>query len=239
MNKKAFSIIELTIVLIVIGLIVAGVTGGSSLIQSSRILRLQNEFAQYQQAVFAFETIKARLPGDINETGFIGYKCESAAGCVSAYTYASGNFPAPYNSRSYFTTNGPYIELYLEKLIDFKPKETATSSEISVPKSKAFSNEGFYFYSFGDYCKNNLCQNSEYLRNIAGESIFLEGNFNDIYELPTEIVQKFDQKYDDGIFNSGKIRGRCAGDPVPLFGPFLGYDDPKTKICTAIFYKMK
>ena len=46
--KSAFSLIELSIVLIIIGLLVAGVTGGASLIQSAKTRALINEINNYK-----------------------------------------------------------------------------------------------------------------------------------------------------------------------------------------------
>ena len=43
-NNKAFSLIELSIVLMISGLLVGGITGGKSLIESAKIRNVINEF---------------------------------------------------------------------------------------------------------------------------------------------------------------------------------------------------
>ena len=53
-NNKAFSLIELSIVLIIIGLLVAGIIGGQSLVESAKIRNYLTEMKQYQVAVNAF-----------------------------------------------------------------------------------------------------------------------------------------------------------------------------------------
>ena len=53
-NNKAFSLIELSIVLIIIGLLVAGITGGGSLVKSAKIRGLITEFKNYKQALIHF-----------------------------------------------------------------------------------------------------------------------------------------------------------------------------------------
>ena len=72
-NNKAFSLIELSIVLIIIGLLVAGITGGQSLVESARIRNYLTEMKQYQVAVNAFIINKGRLPGNLNNDGIMGY----------------------------------------------------------------------------------------------------------------------------------------------------------------------
>lgn len=63
-NQKGFSLIELSIVLIIIGLIVAGITGGTSLINSARARATMSEVTSYRIAVNTYYTAKDRYPGD-------------------------------------------------------------------------------------------------------------------------------------------------------------------------------
>jgi prepilin-type N-terminal cleavage/methylation domain-containing protein len=63
--KKAFTLIELSIVLIIIGLLVAGVVGGAGLIKSSQLRSVITEVGGYNVAVNAFQTQFSQLPGDL------------------------------------------------------------------------------------------------------------------------------------------------------------------------------
>jgi prepilin-type N-terminal cleavage/methylation domain-containing protein len=63
-KRKAFSLIELSIVLIIIGLLVAGVTGGASLIKNAELRGIASEARGYQTAVNSFFAKYNGLPGD-------------------------------------------------------------------------------------------------------------------------------------------------------------------------------
>ena len=72
-NNFAFSLIELSIVLIIIGLLIAGVMGGQSLIENAKVLSFTREIRDWKQAVNTFYVAKGRLPSDANNDGKIGY----------------------------------------------------------------------------------------------------------------------------------------------------------------------
>ena len=71
-NNKAFSLIELSIVLIIIGLLVAGITGGQSLIESAKVHSFYSSLNNYKQAFNTFYISHSRFPGDFNMDGRIG-----------------------------------------------------------------------------------------------------------------------------------------------------------------------
>ncbi len=76
-KKSAFSLIELSIVLIIIGLLIAGVTGGASLIKSSELRAAISEARGWSTAVNGFYNQFNAFPGDYgtqigSTTGAVG-----------------------------------------------------------------------------------------------------------------------------------------------------------------------
>ena len=71
-NILAFSLIELSIVLIIIGLLVSGIVGGQSLIQTAKQRAFINELRNWDVAVNTFYSTKGKLPSDVNNDGRIG-----------------------------------------------------------------------------------------------------------------------------------------------------------------------
>ena len=207
-NIFAFSLIELSIVLIIIGLLVAGITGGASLIESTKIKALSNEINSYKQAYFAFKALNGRAPGDLNGSGMIGY--------YSGQTYNSHSFPAPYNQNGgsgYGIPNemsAPFVDLYLAKIIDFEPKRAADSlygryPDPARPHSKILTDCQYYF----EYGKEDSQLDSHFKNNIkSGNIITIHG----LEKINPKYTKVYDIKYDDGIYNNGSIRGNCGGN---------------------------
>jgi len=96
LKRSAFSLIELSIVLIIIGLLVAGVTGGAALIKTAELRSVMSEARGYNVAVNSFYVQYDALPGDYdtaiatslagNNNGFIEYgSVNDVAEGVNAY----------------------------------------------------------------------------------------------------------------------------------------------------------
>lgn len=72
-SRHAFSLIELSIVLVILGLLVGTVLSGQSLIRASELRNLSSEITRYQTAIYTFREKYFGLPGDItNATQFWG-----------------------------------------------------------------------------------------------------------------------------------------------------------------------
>ena len=57
-SNKAFSLIELSIVLIIIGLLVAGIIGGKSLVENAKLKSMMNEVRNAKQGLNTFFVLK-------------------------------------------------------------------------------------------------------------------------------------------------------------------------------------
>lgn len=205
-NAFAFSLIELSIVLIIIGLLVAGITGSASLIESAKIQSVINELTTYKQAVYTFKSMKDRLPGDFVGSGFIGY--------LSGQGYNNNSFGTPYinSNRDYGLPDsyaGPFVDLYVNKIIDFEPKKTTPSGLMlsntngGCPYSKAFPNY-VYYYEKGIYERDS--NSPKYLMTKKTWLTFFQKIKPNV---KTKIFQRLDQKLDDNIWNSGNFRSGC------------------------------
>jgi len=62
---KAFTLIELSIVLVIISLVVGGIVGGKALIHSAELSKLVTQYNGYKTAFRTFELQYDALPGDI------------------------------------------------------------------------------------------------------------------------------------------------------------------------------
>ncbi len=71
--SKAFSLVELSIVLVILGLLAGGVLSGQSLIRAAELRSVSSDMARYQTAIATFRDKYFALPGDMpNATAFWG-----------------------------------------------------------------------------------------------------------------------------------------------------------------------
>lgn len=139
-NFLGFSLIELSIVLIIIGLLVSGIIGGESLIRNAKQRSFISELREYKTAMNTFYNLRERLPSDANNDGRIGQ--------YSGDNY-NGYFSAPYNGTIYKIPNNftaPFVDLYLNKVMSFKPEYKNNDQFDGLPTSNALKNDSMYYF---------------------------------------------------------------------------------------------
>lgn len=81
---RAFSLVELSIVLVILGLLTGGVLAGQSLIRAAEVRSVGTDANKYVLAVMAFRDRYMSLPGDMNNaTKFWGALNADASTCVT------------------------------------------------------------------------------------------------------------------------------------------------------------
>ena len=73
-HNSAFTLIELAIVIVIIGLIVGGVLGANSLIETAKKQKIISQLREFKTAINAFYLEYDAIPGDLpNSTDYFDY----------------------------------------------------------------------------------------------------------------------------------------------------------------------
>ena len=215
-SQSAFSLVELSIVLVILGLLVGGVLSGQSLIRAGELRAVSTEITRYHTAVYTFRDKYFAMPGDMaNATSFWGNADTGANGgeCAAPLTNAgTGTQTCNGNGNGMFDW-GPeerrvWQHLANAGLIEGRysgigPEMVAGSN---VPASKLANNSYRYLPEVPLYGKTAI---SNALR-IGRISSGYFGNDEGI--LKAEEARNIDVKSDDGLADSGKLFSTCGAD---------------------------
>lgn len=97
-HKSAFSLVELSIVLVILGLLTGGILAGQSLIRAAEIRSVTSEHSRYSAAIHSFREKYLGYPGDLrNAVRFWGTLSSIGPGDIadgrSAYCDSNGTAP--------------------------------------------------------------------------------------------------------------------------------------------------
>jgi prepilin-type N-terminal cleavage/methylation domain-containing protein len=73
-KTRGFTLVELAIVLVIIGIIVGAILKGTELINDSKVKRLENDLRGLEAKIWTFYDRTGRFPGDCDRDGTIDYK---------------------------------------------------------------------------------------------------------------------------------------------------------------------
>lgn len=71
-NQKGFTLIELAIVMVIIGILIGAVLKGQDLIQNARAKKFVTKARAWEVAIWTYYDRKGKFPGDNNKNGKIG-----------------------------------------------------------------------------------------------------------------------------------------------------------------------
>ena len=81
--RAAFSLVELSIVLVILGLLTGGILGGQSLIRAAEMRAISTEYQRFQTATGTFRDKYFSIPGDFRDATRFWGRTRSTGDCVS------------------------------------------------------------------------------------------------------------------------------------------------------------
>ncbi len=243
-NKKrsAFSLIELSIVLIIIGLLISGVTGGASLIKSSELRSVITESRSWSVSVNSFFNQFDALPGDYDKTlgtqaggdndGAIEYDNDGSVG--------NGDFEGRNAWRHLAATN-----ILDTSVIYSGGQSTATLASAGLPTA-ALASFGVFIpaskvgSAAWDFDHNSDSQNVVVLTGAIGLTASASNTLVNGTVVSTGIITptdalSIDSKYDDGVANTGSIRAAGPNTSTLCFNSGTYVTSTSTKTCALSF----
>ena len=201
MKNKGFTLIELSIVIVIIGLIVAGISAGSSLVKSSKIRSFITQINEYKTAANNFFDQYEALPGDFREASQYWPACSPTEGANAC----DGDDDGIIGSGASGEDLRAWEHLALAGLIkgDFPGVASVTPNTPDSTIEKAVIELGFSGPVWGSYER-------------VGNIIFLRNVSHTLHPvLPATVAQSIDKEIDDGVADGGKVYGimGITGDP--------------------------
>lgn len=83
-NESGFTLVELAIALMIIGLLIGGVLKGIELVENARVTQVMRNVKGYETAVTAFQSMYVAMPGDINNPSARLPSCDAVNHAVCA-----------------------------------------------------------------------------------------------------------------------------------------------------------
>ncbi len=204
-SKRGFTLLEISIVLLVMGLIVGGIIAGTHMIRSSKIQSMIVEQQRFKDAISQFRDKYMALPGDF--AGASSLWASTADGDGNGMLTVWNSTPA--NNETYLL----WKHLAKSGLIEGNFTGAATASTwtagVNTPASKLGDNTHWIVFfnntsTVGEYMDSSLSTEPHnhilYLSNELNAAISgAEGKLIDL-------------KIDDGLSSTGKVGAGSAGE---------------------------
>lgn len=228
MNKfrqTGFTLVEIAIVLVVIGLLLGGILKGQQLIDSARVRNLADQNSGIQAAYYGFIDRYRNLPGDM--------LCTAAVTAVGSAVSPSGaactiNVGGDGNGRIDSVTEAAAVWAHLS-VAGFLTGtyDGLIADDSAVPTAAQYpttvANNGVPPNAFQGAIL--LGHTNDYITGNARDSVVRLG-FSFGGNIPPPLLRDLDQKLDDGIAGSGVMRSAAsAADTANTPGTFNAITD--------------
>jgi len=183
-KQRGFTLVEIAIVLVIIGLILGGVFKGQALIDSARVRSLTTDVSGIRAAWFSFQERYRSIPGDFPN---------AASQIDSAALPGNGNGRIDGGQERAAVWQQMALAGLISGNFDGAQNATGTASDMQCASGTCPKNpfNGFYKISY------------------SAQAADVEGLAHEIFtgeQIPVSIMSQLDTKLDDGKPSSGRFR---------------------------------
>ncbi|MEM7406779.1 MAG: prepilin-type N-terminal cleavage/methylation domain-containing protein [Pseudomonadota bacterium] len=212
-RQTGFTLVEIAIVLVIIGLLLGGIIQGQQLINSARVKNLHETASGVQAAYFGFIDRYRQIPGDMDES-----VADNAIGVeIAGGGNANGRLDNPTGTSAYSENNAAWEHLSKAGFIQGNYDGTADTEP-------TFSNNLGPVNAF----------NNPMVLGLTNE--YLEANGTAVRRLhlvigrgvPVGIMRELDLKVDDGVPDTGVLRATITTPTIFLGDNKWGGSDETT-----------
>jgi prepilin-type N-terminal cleavage/methylation domain-containing protein len=227
--RHAFTLVELSIVLVIIGLLIGAVVGGQSLLNNARLRSTINDMGKYNSAVQLFYNEFNARPGDIhNATQYWGAQNSDGATCIGIASTdkltCNGNGDGIIAGEGIYGGNTHRFEVYRAwqhlanaGLIEGQYSGVSGNSTVmsvpgvNIPKAKNGGGFDFWFIGSVSDANHGIVYLGDYWNMIILGTATGYGDLSLASLLTTPNAYTFDTKIDDGRPAFGSIRTMKPG----------------------------
>lgn len=202
--QSGFSLVELAVVLVILGLLAGGITAGSALIKGAQLRAIASEVENFNSSLSAFKLQFQKYPGDLNNAASFW----AAASCPGI---PAGGMNGNGNNKIEFLVAAGAIESYTAWChLSLAGLNTGTYTGAPVALATA--------PTLGTMVPTAKIENAGYVINWGGfgmgttNNLILSGPVTNMATAPSGVIAprdaaNIDGKKDDGVANTGSIRG--------------------------------
>lgn len=218
-KKQGFTLVELSIVIVIIGFLVAGIAAGSNMIKQAQIRSVILDLQNYQTSFNNFKAKYGGVPGDISKASSYWPNAGQCTDTLLNLPLCNGNDDGQIeyddgsgNTEVVRTLKHLSLAGMINSLI---PAITATPDPL-IPGSNApvskISGAG-YFFVYYQAINENVAILGKPIQGVSpGFPVLTDG------AMTPEDAFNIDQKIDDGIITGGVFTGSFSGNFYTLDG---------------------